>query len=121
MTPQKHLKLLLPYYIKEYRNVITPNLAQKIIEQPNLKFYPATAGGGKSSKARRCYVKRLDSQFNEEISQIFNNIFRSYIQEFRFFESVKMENTGYDHVLYKGSEGTFETFAIHSGIDNCNR
>ena len=104
MTSEKHLKLLLPYYIKEYHNVISPHLAKRIIAQPNLKFYPATAGGGKSSKARRCYVKRLDSQFNEEISQIFNNIFRSYIQEFRFFESVKMENTGYDHVLYKGSE-----------------
>jgi|TARA_R100001132_G_C3267329_1_gene89925 predicted 2-oxoglutarate/Fe(II)-dependent dioxygenase YbiX len=104
MTSEKHLKLLLPYYIKEYRNVISPNLAQRIIEQPDLKFYPATAGGGKSSKARRCYVKSLESLFNEEILEIFNNVFKSYINEFKFFSSVALENSGFDHVLYKGSE-----------------
>ena len=104
MTSEKHLRLLLPYYIKEYRNAISPELATKIIAQTDLKFFPATAGGGKTSEARRCYVKQLDPKFNKEISKIFDNVFKSYINEFKFFDSVKMENTGYDHILYKGSE-----------------
>ena len=104
MTSKKHLKLLLPYYIKEYRNVISQELAHEIITQSDLKFFPATSGGGKASEARRCYVKQLDSKFKEEISKIFDNVFKSYIKEFKFFDGVKMENTGYDHILYKGSE-----------------
>ena len=104
MTSEKHLRLLLPYYIKEYRNAIPPELAKKIITQPDLKFFPATSGGGKISEARQCYVKLLDPKFKEDISKIFDDIFKSYIKEFKFFESVKMENTGYDHILYKGSE-----------------
>jgi hypothetical protein len=104
MTPEKHLRLLLPYYIKEYRNVVPPELANEIITQPDLKFFPATAGGGKKSKARQCYIKSLEPKFNDEIFKIFDSVFKSYIQEFRFFDSVKMENSGYDHVLYKGSE-----------------
>ena len=103
-TDEKHLKLLLPYYVKEYRNTIPPELAQEIITQPDLKFHPATAGGGKISEARRCYVKALESRFKKKISSIFNNIFKSYIHEFKFFEGLKMEDTGYDHLLYKGSE-----------------
>ena len=104
MTSEKHLKLLLPYYIKEYRNVISPDLANQIIAQSDLKFYPATVGGGKKRKHRHCYIKRLESKFNNDISKIFNNVFKSYINEFKFFDSVMLKNSGFDHVLYKGSE-----------------
>ena len=104
MTSVQHLKLLLPYYIKEYRNVISPDLAEEIIKQPDLKFFPATAGGGKSSKARRCYVKQLEPKFNKKISSIFKDLFKSYIEEFKFFDGLKMKDTGYDHLLYKGEE-----------------
>ena len=104
MTNEKYLKLLLPYYVKEYRNVIAPDLANEIIKQPDLKFYPATSGGGRKSEARRCYVKQLERRFKKKISFIFNNLFKSYIQELTFFDGLKMENTGYDHLLYKGSE-----------------
>jgi len=104
MTSEKHLKLLLPYYVKEYRNIISPELAQEIIAQPDLEFFPATAGGGKASEARRCYVKPIESKFKKKIATIIEDIFKSYIQEFKFFDSLKMEKTGYDHLLYKGEE-----------------
>jgi hypothetical protein len=104
MTSEKHLKLLLPYYVKEYRNIISPELAQEIITQPDLKFFPATAGGGKTNEARRCYVKELEPKFKEKISTIFKDLFKSYIQELKFFDGLKMEDSGYDHLLYKGEE-----------------
>ena len=100
MTPEKHLKLLLPYYIKEYRNVIPPDLAKQIITQPDLKFYPATTGGGKKSEVRHCYNKYLEPKFSSEISKIFDNIFKSYIQEFRFFDSVKIEQVSFDPINF---------------------
>jgi len=104
MTRENHLKLLLPYYIKEYHNIVPPDLAKEIISQSNLKFYPATSGGGRKSKARRCYVKSLESKFNKQISPIFRDLFKSYIQEFKFFDGLKMEDSGYDHLLYKSEE-----------------
>ena len=104
MTSIEHLKLLLPYYVKEYRNVISTELAQEIITQADLRFFPATSGGGKFTEARRCYVKPLESKFNNKISSIFKDLFKSYIQEFKFFTGLKMEDSGYDHLLYKAEE-----------------
>ena len=104
MTSVQHLKLLLPYYVKEYRNIISTELAQEIITQSDLKFFPATSGGGKFTEARRCYVKPLESKFKNKISSIFKDLFKSYIQEFKFFDGLKMEDSGYDHLLYKSEE-----------------
>ena len=73
MTSIEHLKLLLPYYVQEYRNIISPDLAEEIIKQPDLKFFPATAGGGKTSEARRCYVKAIEPKFNKKISSVVEN------------------------------------------------
>ena len=77
-------------YIREYPNVIPADLSLKIITQADLKFFPATTGGGKRSTARNCYVKKLEEKFNDEISKIYLNIFKLYIKEFRFFDSVKL-------------------------------
>ena len=104
MTSVQHLKLLLPYYIKEYRNIISPELAQEIITQADLQFFPATAGGGRTSEARRCYVKQLEPKFKNKIATIYKDLFESYTQEFKFFDVLKMKDSGYDHLLYKGEE-----------------
>lgn len=89
-------------YIKEYGNALPLGLAHRIINQRNLEFYPATTGGGKLNTHRNCLVKRLDQEFNEDISKVYVKVFKEYIKEFPFFKYVKMETTGYDHVLYLG-------------------
>jgi len=89
-------------YIKEYGNALPLGLAHRIINQRDLEFYPATTGGGKLNTHRNCLVKRLDKQFNEDISKVYVKVFKEYIKEFPFFKYVKMETTGYDHVLYLG-------------------
>ena len=90
-------------YIKEYPNAVSPQLAAQIISQKDLAFHPATIDGGKINSHRNCLIKKLDPQFNDEISLAYLKVFKSYIQEFKFFNSIKMEATGYDHVLYLGS------------------
>ena len=89
-------------YIKEYNNVISSDLAQKIIYQKDLAFYQATTRGGNVNQHRNCLIKRLDEQFNKEISQVYIKVFKEYIKEFKFFNSIKMQATSYDHVLYLG-------------------
>lgn len=91
-------------YIKEYTNAIPSALAHNILSQLDLAFYPATTNKGQINPHRNCFIKKLDEKFNDEISKIYLNVFKSYIKEFRFFDSIKLESTGYDHVLYMGSK-----------------
>tara|TARA_R100001129_G_scaffold130478_1_gene92331 strand:- start:303 stop:839 length:537 start_codon:yes stop_codon:yes gene_type:complete len=91
-------------YIKEYKNAVPIELATRIISQQDLSFNQATTGGGKINSHRNCLIKKLDPLFNSEISNIFMKVFKLYIKEFRFFDSVKGDTTGWDHVLYLGSK-----------------
>ena len=90
-------------YIKEYKNAVSPELANKIITQRDLEFHQATTNGGSVNTHRNCLMKKLDAQFNDDISRVYAKVFKYYINEFRFFDSVKRESTGYDHVLYLGA------------------
>ena len=46
-------------YIKCYENVISTELCEKIINQKDLKFFPATVDDGKIDKHRNCLIKKL--------------------------------------------------------------
>ena len=91
-------------YIRQYHDAIPNDLSYEILSQLDLAFYPATTNNGKINEHRNCFIKKLDEKFNDEISKIYLNVFKSYINEFRFFDSIKLESTGYDHVLYMGSK-----------------
>ena len=91
-------------YIKEYKNAVPLELAKKIIYQKDLEFNQATTGGGKINSHRNCLIKPLDPKFNKEIADIFKKVFKSYIQEFYFFDSIRGDTTGWDHVLYVGEK-----------------
>ena len=91
-------------YIKEYKNFVPKELAQKIIYQKDLEFNQATTGGGQLSTHRHCLIKALDPQFNKEVADLFMKAFKNYIEEFRFFNSIRGDTTGWDHVLYMGDK-----------------
>ena len=92
-------------YIKEYKNAVSKELAHRIITQKDLSFNKATTVGGKLSLHRHCLIKTLDTQFDQEIADVFSNVFRNYIKKFPFFNSIKGDTTGWDHVLYMGDKG----------------
>tara|TARA_R100000781_G_scaffold101567_1_gene65092 strand:+ start:84 stop:626 length:543 start_codon:yes stop_codon:yes gene_type:complete len=91
-------------YIREYKNFVPKKLAQKIIYQKDLEFNQATTGGGKLNPHRHCLIKALDPQFNKEVADLYMKAFKNYIEEFRFFNSIKGDTTGWDHVLYMGDK-----------------
>ena len=91
-------------YIKEYKDFVPKDLANRIMTQKDLSFYEATTAGGKKSSHRNCLIKTLDTQFDQEIANVFSNAFKSYLQEFTFFDSIQGETTGWDHVLYLGDK-----------------
>ena len=91
-------------YIRQYHDAIPNDLSYEILSQLDLAFYPATTNNGKINEHRNCFIKKLDEKFNDEISKIYLNVFKSYIKEFKFFDGIKMETSGFDHLLYKGEE-----------------
>ena len=46
-------------FVRQYENLIDIELCNKIINQKDLSFYPATTGDGKLNTHRNCYNKPL--------------------------------------------------------------
>ena len=65
-------------YIKCYENVISTELCEKIINQKDLKFFPATVDDGKIDKHRNCLIKKLDDKFEESIFKVVANILKIF-------------------------------------------
>ena len=107
-------------YIKCYENVISEDLCKKIINQNNLnEFLPAKIDSGKINKHRNCLIKKLDDKFEKQIFKVIGNILNKYHKEFsHFIAGIKTKDTGYDHLLYLGSEkGEYKEHVDHMDIN----
>jgi len=92
-------------YIKCYKNIIDPEVCKKIIRKDNRGFDAATVKGGIVSDYRKCYSKKLKKEFDSIIYQSIGKILKLYEKDFKYFMTgLTCEDTGYQHLLYKGSE-----------------
>ena len=105
----------LKNYIKCYPNIIDEDACKKIITQKDLKFQRATVGGGKkTSTVRNCYSKPLDKAFDTIIFNCVGTVLSKYKKEFKYLEQGQMDDTGYEHLLYIGSEkGEYKEHTDH--------
>jgi hypothetical protein len=107
-------------YIKIYPNILKSEICKKIITQPGLSFDSAPVLDASSSTEqynteRKCYIKTLDKQFNQFLYDAIGTILLSYQAEFKYFYTgLSCEDTGYEHLLYKGEEqGEYKTHTDH--------
>jgi predicted 2-oxoglutarate/Fe(II)-dependent dioxygenase YbiX len=94
-------------FVRCYENVIDKKLCEKIVNQKDLKFSPATTGGYDkvNPEYRRCYMKYLDNKFDKNIFNIIGKIIIKYKKEIPdFYTGLTITDTGYEHLLYMGSE-----------------
>tara|TARA_R100001244_G_scaffold33982_1_gene31560 strand:+ start:1278 stop:1808 length:531 start_codon:yes stop_codon:yes gene_type:complete len=92
-------------FIRQYENLIDTKLCNKIVNQKDLSFYPATEGDGKLNTHRNCYDKPLEDEFNDDIFQIIGKVLNLYRQDQPWFlTGARTEDTGYTHLLYLGSK-----------------
>jgi hypothetical protein len=103
-------------FVRCYENVIDKDLCDKIVNQKDLSFTPAATGGDYAlNPARKCYTKKLDNKFDKNICDVIGKIIIKYQKEIPDFSTGEtIEDTGYDHLLYLGSEkGEYKEHTDH--------
>jgi hypothetical protein len=96
-------------YIKVYRKILDTETCNKIIQEKDLKFFPATTQGRVVSH-RQCLIKKLNPEFESiikfKVIEITNRYMKDYPHLITGFEN---KDTGYDHLLYMSShEGEYK-------------
>lgn len=103
-------------YIKCYENILDLDVCEQIIKSTNFKnFKKATVGDDNETSYRNCYVSKLDKVYEDKIFIAVGNILKIYSDTFKFFSTgLTTEDTGYNHLIYKGSEkGEYKTHVDH--------
>ena len=94
--------------------MIGKELREKIIEGSG-DFKKSTVRDGDISQSRTCYDSTLNKKFEDSIYEIVGKIIRKYEKDFTYFSTgLNTEDTGYQHLLYKGSEkGEYKSHVDH--------
>ena len=113
-------------YIKCYENILDPEVCKKIVEEDSHNFEDALTLDGIKSSQRRCYRQIIDKKFDPLIFEGAGKILQLYLKEFKNLSfGLSCEDTGYDHLLYKGKEkGEYKEhvdhFDLHPRILSCS-
>ena len=101
-------------YIQVYKNILAEDICNQIISD-NLFFERATLSDKTVSKIRNCYDKRLDEKYDKAIYKSVSEILIDYSKKFKYFGNGLLgQDTGYTHLLYKGSEqGEYKEHCDH--------
>jgi|TARA_R110002020_G_scaffold201177_1_gene403712 hypothetical protein len=103
-------------FVRCYENVIDKDLCEKIVNQKDLSFTTTTTGvNDEVNPNRKCYTKPLDNKFDKNICDVIGKIIIKYQKEIPDFSTgATIEDTGYDHLLYLGSEkGEYKEHTDH--------
>jgi|TARA_R110000751_G_scaffold10079_1_gene37460 predicted 2-oxoglutarate/Fe(II)-dependent dioxygenase YbiX len=101
-------------YTKIYNNVLDLETCDKITQEEDLTFYPATTNG-LVHEHRKCLIKKLNDKHNESVKESIEKIKNKYLKEHpHLISGFKNKDTGYDHLLYRSSAN--EEYKEH--VDN---
>ena len=118
--------IALQDYIKCYENILDPELCNKIVKEDSHDFEIATTDDGKINSHRKCYMKVIDKKFDSILFQCVGKIIKRYGKDFKYFTTgLSCEDTGYQHLLYKGEEkGEYKDhvdhFDLHPRVLSCS-
>ena len=107
-------------YIKCYDNIVDKETSKNIINNIDLReFKKATVKGEIESSSRNCYSNKLNNFFEKKIYECVAKVLQNYAKSFRYFSTgLTTEDTGYDHLIYKGSEkGEYKTHTDHYDLN----
>ena len=105
--------------------MIGKELREKIIEGSG-DFKKSTVRDGDISQDRNCYDSTLNKKFNDSMYESVGKILQRYQNDFTYFTTgLTTEDTGYQHLLYKGSEkGEYRShvdhFDLHPRVLSCS-
>ena len=99
----------LTEYIKCYKNILDDRICDNMVKDSltdSPPFKKSTTGDGTDGgDYRNCYQKPASNKYKDDIYKAVGNVLVKYSQEFKYFGTgLTTEDTGYSHLLYKGSE-----------------
>ena len=102
-------------YIKCYENILDPEICKKIIKEDCDSFVRASVRDGEVTSHRNCYVRLLDKKFDDICYKSVSEVLKLYQKDFTYFTTgLNCEDTGYEHLLYKGEEkGEYKEHVDH--------
>ncbi len=107
-------------FIHCFENILDLSICDQIVNDSEKEtFY--SAGVQKTSNkndARNCYYKRLNKKYNSFVYKAIHTALSKYIKQHEFFQTgLSIEDTGYDHLLYKGDQkGEYKMHVDHVDI-----
>jgi hypothetical protein len=113
-------------YIKCYENILDPEVCKKIIEEDSHDFETALTGDAIINSDRKCHIKPIDKKFEPLIFEGVGKVLKLYSEDFKNLRfGLSCEDTGYEHLLYKGEEkGEYKEhidhFDLHPRVLSCS-
>ena len=115
-------------YIKCYDNILDQETRTNIINNINFNDFERARIDDDTTESsyRNCYQNRLNNDFDKKIYEGVGKVLRKYAQTFQHFGTgLTTEDTGYIHLIYKGSEkGEYKThtdhFDLHPRVLSCS-
>ncbi len=96
----------LKNFIKCFTDILDNNTCEDIINTYDPKKFNRSLVGNdyEISDARKVYENFLDPKFENIIFKKVGDILNSYATQFKWFRTSKLEDSGYKHLCYKGSD-----------------
>tara|TARA_R100000664_G_C2753672_1_gene141110 strand:+ start:1407 stop:1940 length:534 start_codon:yes stop_codon:yes gene_type:complete len=93
-------------FIKCFPNILEDNTCDEIIKTYNPDNFVRSVVNNEYeiSDDRKVYENFLDSQFENIIFKKVGDILNNYSKQYRWLLTSKLEDTGYKHLCYKGSD-----------------
>jgi|TARA_R100000482_G_C5060435_1_gene116835 predicted 2-oxoglutarate/Fe(II)-dependent dioxygenase YbiX len=93
-------------FIKCFPNILDNDTCEDIISTCDFKKFKRSVVNNdyEISDDRKVYENFLDPKFENIIFEKVGNILNSYSKQFKWFLISKLEDTGYKHLCYKGSD-----------------
>ena len=108
-------------YIICFENILDLSICDQIIkDSENETFESAGILETKNkNNIRNCYMKKLNNKHDKKIYESVGKILQKYAEIFFYFSTgLTTEDTGYDHLIYKGSEkGEYKTHVDHFDLN----
>jgi hypothetical protein len=111
-------------YIHCYENVLDKDLCKAIIDNSkNLNFAKATTLHEKETddvlNYRKCYVMTLDNKFETDLFNGVGKVLKMYKKDHDHFGTgLTTEDTGYEHLIYIGSQaGEYKEHTDHGDMN----
>jgi len=95
-------------YIICFEDVLDLSICDQIIKDSENETFESAGTLGKINKNnfRKCYMKLLNKKYDQYIFECVGKVLDKYIEKHPHFQTgASIEDTGYDHLLYKGSQG----------------